>query len=96
MPNEPQQIEPWGRKGEKEAGKGFAAAVTDYGKASIRHPPVMACGIGAFRESYRRSKSEYNSLCDKAVLSNTRMQGTGERFRENTIMLDGASQKWDK
>jgi hypothetical protein len=56
----------------------------------------MACGIGAFRESYRRSKSEYNSLCDKAVLSNTQMQGNDEHFREMTILLDGTSQKWDK
>jgi hypothetical protein len=41
MPNEPQQIEPWGRKGEKVAGKGFAAAVTGYGKAGIRHRPSL-------------------------------------------------------
>jgi hypothetical protein len=35
-------------------------------------------------------------LCDKAVVSNTQMQGTAEYFRETTIMLDGSSQKWDK
>jgi hypothetical protein len=56
----------------------------------------MACGIGAILERYRRSKSEYNSLCDKTILSNTQMQGTVERFRGMTIMLDESSQKWDK
>jgi hypothetical protein len=35
-------------------------------------------------------------LCAKAVLSHTQMQGNDEHFREMTILLDGASQKWDK
>jgi hypothetical protein len=35
-------------------------------------------------------------LCNKAVVMNTQNQGVAAYFREDPIVLDGVSQKWDK